>query len=172
MSKAEAWILELKSGNHVALGKRQMIHLVDYPQLSMDSDNEQSCLGYIDWLNRVVPVIDLDSHLYMSSPDTDPKLVGIVTYHNAVTELPDFGALVLPVIPARKEVDDSQACALPVELSAMRDVCLACFSEENEAIPVLNIRALFQDIVIPDSFSTSETVDSDNDNPNLKVNIS
>lgn len=172
MAKAEAWILELRSGNRVALGKRQMIHLVDYPQLFKASDDEQSCLGYIDWLNRVVPVIDLDAHLYMDPPDVSPKLVGIVTYHNVDTELPEFGALVLPVIPARKEIDDSQACALPVTLSSLRDVSIACFSDESEAIPVLNIRALFQGLVIPETLPTSSVVDSANDTPHLKQNIS
>ena len=122
-------------------GERQMIHLLDRPLVVDIPAEASSCVGYIHWQDKLVPLVDLDTHFTGYMPNDSPELVGILTFEDTDTGTPEFGALVLPAIPARCQVDDSQACALPDELLEWKDISISCFSDNGIAIPILNINA-------------------------------
>lgn len=49
MAEASAWLLILSSGQHVAVGERQMVHLVQSPQVFEILDAPPYCRQVLLW---------------------------------------------------------------------------------------------------------------------------
>lgn len=141
MSEADAWLLDLGSGLHAAVGLLELIHLIpDPPERFEIPLCPPYCSRVFLWQEEILPLMDLETRLLHHPAQAHPKLIAILGYG----EEPQHGALVLNTPPLRIRVRDEQACALPDELAYWQGFTLACFRHTRlGAVPILDLQGLF-----------------------------
>lgn len=145
MAEATAWLLTLDAELYAAVGVRELIHLVQAPALFTVPDTPAYCQQVLLWQERIVPVMDLAAWLWGRRAASAPSLVGVFAYQ--ATKTIAYGALPLTAAPARRQVSDEQACALPEHPPGWAHVAFSCFSDEDKKIPILNLQRLFSDVL-------------------------
>lgn len=147
MADASAWLLLLSSGQHVAVGERQMVHLVQSPRLFEVLDAPPYCRQVLLWQEELVPLFDLAAWLHGKPAQSAPDTVGIFAYETA--NLITYGALPLAVVPARRPVSDRQACRLPDQpVGAWQRIAFSCFRDGEKKVPILDLQRLFSDTLL------------------------
>lgn len=144
MMEAPAWLMNIGSGMIVGVGERELLHLVEQPQLSELPLAPRHCRNVLMWQGQLLPVWDVRAWIdHDEAAERAIPIVGIVAYQSRRGEIPKYGALMLDEPPKRTLVADSQACRLPVDQTGWDRIAVSCFLHEGEAVPVLDLPRMF-----------------------------
>jgi len=147
MEQATAWILDIGHELNVAIGKYEMVHLIEKPDLLDESMQGEYCSYQMQWQGEEIPVADISACLNPSDSTTrknlQPELVAIVAYETDESELPSYGGLVLNAIPERQLVTNDQACTLPEPQANWQKIAISCFTDNSQATPILDLPRIF-----------------------------
>lgn len=144
MSRCTGWLLSFSGGAQAVIGQRELLHLVERPELHEVPCAPAHGRQVLPWREDVLPVIDLGVWSDRDAPGTQDPVVAIVGFLADTDTAPAFGALKLTATPRRIEVDDAWACALPPPLARWRRIACACFETGAEALPILDLARLFR----------------------------
>lgn len=142
MRQSTAWVVDLGHHRSVAVGERELLHLLPEPHLFDVPCTPAHCARVLSWQDLLLPVWDLRVWLGDTVGLTMPNLVAVVGYQLAAGQMPFFGALVLTEPPLRLQVTDEQACELP-EGAPWQDIACSCFRHGEQTVPILDLRAMF-----------------------------
>lgn len=140
---ARGWLLGLPGQRTVAIGERELIHILpEAPLLYEIPRAPRHARRALAWQARILPVLDLAELFHAAALDADTPLVGVVAYRAA--GVARLGALALHGVPRRFETSDTQSCELPPALQALAPGCLSCLEHpDHGAVPILHLSALF-----------------------------
>ncbi len=141
MAQANAWVLNLGGGHSMAIGEREMIHLVDQPRLESIPHTPAHCHDVVLWEGEILPVMDMASWLGLDEGRRES--VCVVAWQPRPDVRPGIGALVFSGMPLRVLVDDDQACDLPETPAGWGRVAQACFTHEGRPVPILDLAFVF-----------------------------
>ena len=141
MPRMNAWLLDFGGSCQAAVGLRELLHLVDTPASFAVPCTPAYCRRVVLWQERLLPVMDIAARLGGASPAN--SFIGVVGYQRQRGEHPQFGALALASPPRQLAVTDDQACRLPEENSAWRELAISCFEHQGVPVPVLNLNRIF-----------------------------
>ena len=141
MPRMNAWLLDFGGSCQAAVGLRELQHLVDTPASFAVPCTPAYCRRVVLWQERLLPVMDIAVRLGGTSSAT--SFLGVVGYQRQRGEHPQFGALALASPPRQLAVTDDQACGLPEEGGAWRELAISCFEHQGMPIPVLNLNRIF-----------------------------
>lgn len=151
MKESPAWLLNIGGGRIVCCGERELLHLVEQPELAEVPLAPRHCPRVLPWQGALLPVWDIHAWLASDSVTAQVPLVVIVGYQSRRRELPRFGAMVLAEPPIRTRVADSQGCPLPVDEPGWHDIALSCFMHQGSAVPILDLPRMFSRFTTPRS---------------------
>lgn len=150
--RAGAWIISIPGGDRVAVGDREMVHLIAQPVgLHPVPRAAPHCRCAMMWEDQVLPVVDLAVVAGRSRYGAGDRavagverLLGIVAFsaHGGA----DVGkvALMLESVPERFEVADDMACRHPDELGRWARWSISGFRHPRHgAVPILDLPRLF-----------------------------
>jgi chemotaxis signal transduction protein len=151
-ARAGAWIITIAGRDRVAVGDREMVHLIGQSvALHPVPRAAAHCRCAVLWEDQVLPVVDLAviaGYSRYGSSDRAvagvERLLGIVAYsaHGGA----DVGkvALMLEAVPERFEVADDMACRHPDELGTWARWAISGFRHPRHgAVPILNLPRIF-----------------------------
>ena len=141
MPRMNAWLLDFGGSCQAAVGLRELLHLVDTPASFAVPCTPAYCRRVVLWQERLLPVMDIAVRLGSASPAA--PFLAVVGYQRQRGEHPQFGALPLASPPRQLAVTDDQACRLPEENGAWRELAISCFEHQGVPIPVLNLNRIF-----------------------------
>ena len=146
-----AWLLRTDSGARVAIGGRNLLHVLpDTPEPHRIPLAPAHLAWVIVWQGRLLPLADLsgfDAAVDREDPGNarNALLVGVTAFVAGETDAPGLGALGFRGIPEQVTVSDEQACELSADRASWRPVAVSCFMHpEHGAVPILDLRALFR----------------------------
>ena len=93
MKSLNAWVLDLGLGYKVALGVREILHLIDAPTTFDVPCTPPYCSKVVSWQGRMLPVMELASRL--DGKSIVGQFIAVVGYQKVRGEYPQFGALLL-----------------------------------------------------------------------------
>lgn len=151
MASATAWLLEPEAGMSIAVGERELIHLVEHPSLYPALEQPSYARWRFQWRNAQVPIVDLAALIAgrAGQREREPELVGVFAYRAAPDAGTSLGALSLSNVPVRQRVDDQQACNLPPTLKAWAPLSCSCFEHEDVVYPIIELAAVFSRLLPP-----------------------
>jgi chemotaxis signal transduction protein len=148
---AEAWLLSFDNGLYAAVGRQELQHIVHSPVTFTIPFCPYYCDQVLIWNDRLLPVIDLTSRLTDGRQTCRSALVGIVAYLRHDVHTPYYAGLRIHSVPQRLQVYDEQACALPQDIPAWRDIAASCFSyPNNKPVPILDLPRIFSNTPQPE----------------------
>ncbi len=140
VDRAVAWRLRLSSDCQIAIGEREMIHLLQNPNLLPIPNAPPYCRFVAIWQGQVLPVLDVAAWLTGRPARSQVEILGVVVYSDE--DEVHHGAIALDQIPSRTEVsDDQQVHELPDP--RWDAVTLSCFAEGEVIYPIVALEALF-----------------------------
>lgn len=149
MKESPAWLLNIGTGRVVGAGERELLHLVEQPELSEVPLAPRHCSRVLSWQGQLLPVWDILAWLERDTVMAQVPLVAIVGYQSRRGEMPKFGAVILAEPPVRTKVADSQACTLPAGQPGLSEIAVSCFLHEEQAVPVLDFQRMFTRYIAP-----------------------
>lgn len=144
MPHMNAWVLDFGMGYRAAVGTREILHLIDIPSAFVVPCTPAYCHRVLFWQGKLLPLMDVACRL--SGAEQTASFVAVVGYQQRRGEYPQFGALQLVSPPAQVVVNDEQACKLPDEIQGWNEFAISCFDYNGFAVPVLNLKRLFNSI--------------------------
>lgn len=141
MSGMNAWLLDFGAACQAAVGTRELLHLVDAPITFAVPYTPEYCRSVVLWQERLLPVMDIAARL--GTPARTAPFLAVIGYQQQRGKYPQFGALMLCSPPRQLTVSDEQACRLPDENSAWRELAISCFEHQGAPVPVLNLCRIF-----------------------------
>lgn len=141
MAESNAWILDFGQQYRAAVGKRELLHLLDVHEIFSVPCTPFYCNRVVAWQERLLPVMDIASRL--GGMAQKAKFIALVGYQQRRGEYPQFGALLLSSPPLQATVSDEQACKLPENTRGWNELVISCFDYHGDAVPVLDINRLF-----------------------------
>jgi chemotaxis signal transduction protein len=148
MAISNAWALDFQGGFRAAVGELEMVHLIQFPILIDIPHSPFCCRHVLIWQENIIPVMDLGAWLNGHHSKVQQPLVGIFAYQEQTDTHLHYGALLLAAIPRRLRVSDDQACELPTQPSGWKAIAFSCFSEGDNAVPILNLQRIFSKALI------------------------
>ncbi|MCP5420608.1 MAG: chemotaxis protein CheW [Gammaproteobacteria bacterium] len=145
MAESGAWIMDLDSQLQAAVGDREMLHVIQAPELFSVPLSPPYCRHVLIWQDHILPLMDLAAWLNGQSERREHKVAGILAFQPRRDQEVRYGALSLAATPIRAQVDDQQACDLPAHPSGWKRLALSCFQQGNRIIPILDLPTLFSD---------------------------
>lgn len=142
MKESKAWLLDFGGETLVAVGERELLHLVPQPQLLAVPLAPPHCHSVLEWQKHLLPVWDVRAWLGQCSEDAAATLVAIVGYQHRPRQTPMFGVVALASPPQRVIVKDSDACALP-DGRPWQAIARSCFKHGRQPVPILDLVAMF-----------------------------
>lgn len=144
-SQIKAWVLDVGSGQQVAVGRQQLVEFVRAVEVLHVPLAREYCAGVIVWREQLVPVVELPVLLGGAPGVAGRASVGVLAYQDGPGEPLRYGALPLATEPREAWVNDEMACALPREAASWRAITLSCFNYAGRAVPILHLRRLFNE---------------------------
>jgi len=141
MSDHNAWILDFGNNCNAAIGAPDLLHLLDAHSTFHVPCTPVYCHQVVAWQGQLLPVMDVA--LRLGGCAQSAKLIAIVGYQQKRGINPEFAALLLSSPPIKTKVSDAQACRLPEQALAWREVSISCFEVNDEAVPILDLYRLF-----------------------------
>lgn len=141
MSRMNAWILDVGMNGKAAVGGRELLHLIDVPATFSVPCTPSYCRRVVHWQGRMLPVMDITARL--GGVEQQAQFIAVVGYQQKRGEYPQFGALLLASPPLQVSVSDEQACNLPENSPGWKELAIACFEYQGDAVPVLNLNRIF-----------------------------
>lgn len=146
MSRMNAWVLDLGMGYKAAVGRRELLHLIDVPKTFVVPCTPSYCHKIVFWQERLLPVMDIASRLCGTAQEA--QFIAVIGYQQKRGDSPQFGALLLASTPLQVAVSDEQACTLPENPQGWDELAISCFEYDGDALPVLNLNRLFNTMPI------------------------
>jgi hypothetical protein len=147
VSRLNAWLLDFGGACQAAVGTRELLHLVDAPVTFAVPRTPGYCRRVVLWQERLLPVMDIAARL--GTPPCPAPYLAVIGYQRQRGEYPQFGALMLSTPPRQLAVGDEQACRLPDESSAWRELSISCFEHQGVPVPVLDLCRIFGSAPVP-----------------------
>lgn len=141
--ESTAWLLNFGGSHLAAVGKRELLHLVQQPTLFDVPRTPRHCSRVMIWQNRMVPVWDIVDWLAPGSSAESANLLAVFGYQSARRQVPRFGAMSLAVPPLRVAIADSLACELTLQQTAWRKITSSCFLYEKTPTGILDLPLIF-----------------------------
>ena len=138
-----AWVLTLAGQMHVAVGERELVHLIEAPTLLEVPLSPYYCRQVLVWNDIVLPAMDLAAWLQGQPVQRWLTLAGVFAYQRRPGTTLEYGALLLAGIPTRARVADEQACPLPEPPAKWHALAISCFQQDNQPIPILDLPTIF-----------------------------
>lgn len=150
MAEATAWLMSFQCGFLAAVGEREMVHLVETPQLEEIPQTPSHCRHVLLWEGDLLPVLDLTACLTAESTQLDRISVGIVGWQEQPGSLPQYGALMFVGVPQKIRVADDHVCNLPDQPAAWQAVAASCVRYDDQPVPILDLPRIFSGVSISD----------------------
>jgi hypothetical protein len=153
--KASAWLLTIDNECHVAVGERELMHIIaDEVEYVVAAGAPEGAGACIVWQNHQLPLFDVAAALRpdqaASGATVQPEIASgraifaIAAYQHCNENQVKFGAIPVRALPERIEVADDSGCDLPPELAGWRVLAHSCFKHERlGAVPILNLVRVF-----------------------------
>ena len=139
--RKNAWVLDFGMGYRAAVGTRELFHLIDVPTSYIVPCTPAYCRSVLFWQGKLLPMMDMSSRV--GGAELDAPYIAVVGYQSKRGELPQFGALKMVSPPLQVTVSDEHACEIPDELRGWRELSISCFDLNSAAIPILNLKRIF-----------------------------
>jgi hypothetical protein len=151
---ATAWLLTLDGGLHVAVGERELMHIVsDEVERVFVPRTPVHTSELIVWQNRLLPLFNVAAALREEDTATEATaeatqrggtIIVIAAYQASSESQVEFGALPVRGLPERIEVDDDSGCELPSDPPGWRRFAHSCCEHERHgAVPILDLHRMF-----------------------------
>lgn len=150
MAEATAWLLSFQGDFLAVVGEREMVHLVESPQLEEIPQTPLHCRHVLLWEGGLLPVLDLTAWLTQESTPLDRVFVGIVGWQEQPGAMPQYGALMFRGVPQKIRVADDHVCNLPEHPAAWQAVAASCVCYDKQPVPILDLPHIFSGVVIAD----------------------
>ncbi len=150
MAEATAWLLSFHGNFLAAVGEREMVHLVENPQLEEVPQTPLPCRHVLLWEGSLLPAFDLTAWLTEQSTPLDRFSVGIVGWQEQPHATPQYGALIFTGVPQNIQVTDDQMCNLPEQPATWQAVAASCVRHGDQVVPILDLARLFSGAMITD----------------------
>lgn len=137
-NQPNAWLLDF-GVLQAAVGLRELLQLLEGPQLLTVPQTPAWCCQVAFWQKRLVPVMDMQQRLAQSR--TVPNMLALVGFMQPDSQQVEIGAFALAQVPRKICVSNADAC-MPKDES-WRDWAISCFSFESQVTPVLNLGRVF-----------------------------
>ncbi len=150
--KANAWLLTLDGGLRVAVGERELIHIVsDEVERVVVPRAPRHASELILWQNRLLPLFDVavalrddDTATEATATEIGGNIIVIAAYQVSNESQVEFGALPVCGLPERIEVADDSGCELPSEPAGWRRLAHSCCEHrQHGAVPILDLHRMF-----------------------------
>lgn len=143
MSRCTGWLLSFGGGSEAAIGQRELLHLIDRPELHAVPCAPEHCRRVLIWDQGFLPVFDLGAWSDRTAAIGHGQIVAVVGFKSEGNGATEFGGLLLDAPPRRIDVDDDWACPLPQDRAHWRPVSCSCFENEGKPLPVLDLERVF-----------------------------
>jgi hypothetical protein len=144
MAEAAAWLLNLGAGIQVAIGLRELQHLLPQPvDWVAVPRTPHYCRYALWWDERIVPVMDLERWLLPEQSMSVKPLLGIVAYQETPTAAVNYGALMLAERPRQIRVEDASECSLSGPTAPFQPIAIAAFRQASRVVPILHLTTIF-----------------------------
>ena len=145
MEDCNAWMVPLRGEHRAAVGELELVHVLpDAPELFTVLKAPAHCRQVFLWEGRVLPVFDLSRWLGEEPDGGESAHLAVFRYRREAGGALRYGSLVIQGAPRQVLVNDSQACKLPADTPAWREVANACFDYGGRPVPVLNLPRIFE----------------------------
>ena len=141
MLRMNAWVLDFGLSYKVAVGGRELLHLIDVPVTFVVPYTPAFCHKVVSWQGRLLPVMELACRF--GGEVKEAQFIAVIGYQNKRGEQPQFGAIALTAPPKQISVSDDQACGLPDSRQGLSAWTISCFEHQGDTVPVLNLNKLF-----------------------------
>ncbi|VAW64533.1 hypothetical protein MNBD_GAMMA09-928 [hydrothermal vent metagenome] len=147
MKGAPAWILEIDTSVSVAVGKHEIVHIVDHTDLVPIAQAPEHCKFVTIWENKLIPVFNIAHWLISDKPQKkQPEYHNIIAIMVFKADNGDmaYGGIHLKSPPSLENISNTQQCELPDNSEKWKSISLSCFkSSDDQSIPILNTHSLF-----------------------------
>ncbi|VAW59441.1 hypothetical protein MNBD_GAMMA11-53 [hydrothermal vent metagenome] len=148
MKGASAWVLSINEVINVAVGQFEIAHIVDQTNLTPIAQAPEHCRFVTVWNNKIVPIFNIAHWISTDKPvEKQPahfNIIAILIYKLENGNLA-YGGIPLNRPPTLTQISNNQQCGLPAYTDKWKSIAISCFrSTSDQAIPILNTQALFQ----------------------------
>lgn len=148
MASGNAWFLALDNEFSAAVGRLEIVHLLQFPVLHAVHGGPFYCSRVLIWQNRILPAMDLAAWLRGKQVNRTFILAAVVAYQDTRSIEPQYGSILLSELPRQIMVDDSQACSLPEKPRGWSNIAISCFDFDGKPVPILNLSHIFSDALL------------------------
>lgn len=152
--KATAWLLTLDGGLRVAVGERELMHIIsEEVERSVVPGAPAYARELILWHNRLLPLFDVAAALHdqdaaneaiAQSTQRRAHILVVAGYQVSTESQIEFGVLPVCGLPERIDVTEDSGCELPSAAAVWRTLAHSCFQHpQHGAVPILNLRRMF-----------------------------
>jgi len=142
--QAQVWILD-NGQKKVSIAFAELVAVIQKPTIyNLPYAHSWSyCFAY--WQNNIIPIIDLSARLItkteasLLSTTNKEDVLCILAY--PVKEGVAYGGFLTQALPYDININNDMACHLPAP--EWQAISRSCFSYQSEAIPILNISAMY-----------------------------
>ena len=144
MGEVAAWLMQIDRASKVAVGQRELIHIVAAPKYIEVPKAPFYCSRVLIWNNSLVPVVDLSLLVNKMSAFYHDNSVAVGVYTDQNSGKTHYGGIQLTDMPVLDKVSNKQQILESELSSAWRPVSVSAYkSTDNEIIPILDLRRLF-----------------------------
>lgn len=136
---SRAWLLDFGNGLQAAVGHHEMWQVLLSPVLFEIPCTPPFAREVLVFQERILPVLDVYYFFHHKSILTKSNIVGIAVYQDDPTQPIRYGCLHLASMPQNITVSDSEICELPEEQPFCEPLALSSFSQNEVAIPIINV---------------------------------
>jgi chemotaxis signal transduction protein len=140
MGISTAWLLDLGGSLQAAIGHRELLQIVELPEVFEIPCAPPYCRELIEWQQHLVPVMDVS--LRIAAMACPRKLLVLIGYLDGRTGQVGVGAITLASAPRKITVDDRDALA-STECPAWQGFAISGFALDGRSVPVLHLSSLF-----------------------------
>ncbi len=144
--RARAWMMDVGAGQRVAAGTHHVVEYLLSPKTIGLPLAPAHCPAVLIWREQIIPSVDLTG----LSPNRGPvrhawQGAVVLAYQDAPGKPLRYGALLVYAAPEETWVSNDMACPLPEASARFQYFTCACFSHQEQAIPVMDTARLFSE---------------------------
>jgi len=152
MSGVSAWVLEVNPAISLAVGQFEIAHIIDQMHLAPVVQAPEYCKYVTIWNNRIIPIFNIaqwlsaNNHVEKRTNQQSSlySIIAILIYKLEDGEFA-YGGIPLSKSPRLEKISNNQQCGLPANTEKWNRIAISCFKSQNDqAVPILNIRSLFE----------------------------
>lgn len=143
MNGADAWLLPIDSATRIAVGRLELVHIVESPEYFEVPKTPNYCTRVFFWNGRIIPIIDVSVLVNKSPINSRANIVAIANYLNERTQEYEYGGIRLHDTPVLKRIlneDGIQPSELPEK---WKRLSVAAFKNKAEIVPIIDVSEIF-----------------------------